>query len=601
MKKCTIITLFFTLLFFVSCGGKKTNTINENVDPNQAKEFLANWSKENVVVNHWLNEPPTLHPTNENNANKTFVFNYIHSYLYNIDLESLNLKPDLAKELPKVSSDGLVYSIDLKDEAKWDDGSPITTDDVIFTFKANKSQYVLNAFAKPYLEFISDIIKKTDKSFDLKLKSKYILNDYILADFVILQEKIYDKNLVLRNYTMIELSEEEVKSTDLSEWADEFNSAKFGSEPTNLIGSGPYKVESWQTGQTITLVKKTNHWASNITNKSSNHEALPDKIIFRVGTDENTTKIEFKNQTYDVSTFISTKGLLDLEKDNDFKTNYNYDFVTSFNSTYLIMNTKPSKRSKLFDDKLVRRAMAHLTPIDDVIKVVYDNKAERMVSPVHNKKADFNTSLKAIDFNIDMANQLLDQAGWKDTDKDNVRDKIIDGKKVKFVFELLYPSNSPVAKDIAELVADNMNKAQIKAKPNGVTLDKCVTQATTHDFDMVFFGFGVTSTPDDFSQLWSTNSWVTNGSNFSGFGNDQSDALIDSIRTELDPVKRKNMSWRFQKLVYDEQPVIFFLTTTRKIIIHKRFGNANMYSERPGVMLNRLKLLYGVIPNVTLP
>ena len=136
-----------------------------------------------------------------------------------------------------------------------------------------------------------------------------------------------------------------------------------------------------------------------------------------------------------------------------------------------------------------------------------------------------------------------------------------------------------------------MKKAGINPIPDGMPMGELVPKATTHDFDITFFAFGQSALPDDFEQLWGTESWTSNGSNISGFGNAQSDALIDSIKMELDWNRRIPMLQRFQKLMYDEQPVIFFMASNRKIIIHKRFGNATMYYERPGVMLNNLKLL----------
>jgi hypothetical protein len=48
---------------------------------------------------------------------------------------------------------------------------------------------------------------------------------------------------------------------------------------------------------------------------------------------------------------------------------------------------------------------------------------------------------------------------------------------------------------------------------------------------------------------------------------------------------------RLQKIIYDEQPYIFMYAASRKIIIHKRFGNQYMTFDRPGVVLNNLRLL----------
>lgn len=604
MQRLCILTLSVCFLF--ACGSKKNGpdgnpNDSTSIQPYRlnadAKECDPSWSKDNIVVNHWLNEPPTLHPTNENSNNRNFVFGYIHSYLLVVDLQTCELKPDLVKTLPTISPDGLTYEFELKEGITWDDGSEITVEDVIFTYKANACGLIANPFAKPYFESLLEVqsIAGSSKKFKFILKEKYILNDYIPTYFAVLQRKLYDKDNVLSKYSFADLKKIELVTieTDLSDWAEKMNGPDYGIDAANINGAGPYKVESWEKGQSIVLVKKKNHWSAKQDQTQLQFVAFPDKIIFKTIADETAIKIEANNQSIDVSAFITTKALLDLEKNAEFVKNYHYGFLPAFNSTYLMMNTKPdgTAHKKLFADKNVRRAMALLTPVDDVIKVVYFGKGDRLVGPMHSSKKGFNKNLTPIPLDVEQAIKLLEGAGWKDTDGDGVRDKVLDNKKEKFEFKLMYPTDSPVAKDIADMVIESMKKAGINVIPDGMTMGELVPKATTHDFDMTFFAFGQSALPDDFKQLWGTNSWTTNGSNISGFGDANSDALIDSIRTELDWNKRIPMLNRFQKMMYDEQPVIFFMSSNRKIIIHKRFGNATMYYEKPGVMLNNLKLL----------
>lgn len=606
MQRLIIWTIF--LGFLHSCGQKNTNKPVNNADSSNIQAYRSNpdasscdpsWSKENIVINHWLNEPPTLHPTNEYTSNRNFVFGYIHSYLLIVDLKTLELQPDLVKSLPNISSDGLSYEFELKDGLTWDDGSAITVNDVIFTYKANACLLTNNAFAKPYIQSLVDVqsIKGSKTKFKFVLKEKYILNEYIPTYFPIMQQKLYDPKGYLTQLSFKNVIDTNIINQDQSSpaalWAAEMNGPKYGIEVPNITGAGPYKLESWEKGQTMVLTKKTSHWSAQQDPSMLQYAALPEKIIFKMIVDENALKIEANNQSIDVTTFISTKALLELEKNPEFSKNYHFGYLPAYNSTYLMMNNKPDgiNHKKFFSDKKVRQAMAYLTPVEDVIKIVYFGKADRLVGPMHPQKKGFNKKLVPIPFDINKGSALLDEAGWKDTDNDGIRDKIIDGKKEKFEFKLMYPSDSPVAKDIADLVIESMKKAGINPIPDGMPMGELVPKATTHDFDITFFAFGQSALPDDFEQLWGTESWTSNGSNISGFGNAQSDALIDSIKMELDWNRRIPMLQRFQKLMYDEQPVIFFMASNRKIIIHKRFGNATMYYERPGVMLNNLKLL----------
>ena len=74
------------------------------------------------------------------------------------------------------------------------------------------------------------------------------------------------------------------------------------------------------------------------------------------------------------------------------------------------------------------------------------------------------------------------------------------------------------------------------------------------------------------------------------FGDAESDALIEEANTALDSEKHKEALWKLQAKIYDEQPYVFLYSTKNKIAIHNRFDNRNMYTERPGVILNNLKL-----------
>ena len=112
-----------------------------------------------------------------------------------------------------------------------------------------------------------------------------------------------------------------------------------------------------------------------------------------------------------------------------------------------------------------------------------------------------------------------------------------------------------------------------------------------HDFDLSMGSWGGVSSPDDFSSIWSTESWKTKGNNFSGFGDEKSDALIDSCKYIVDATRRTPFVKAFQAYVYEEQPYIFLNSSTRRLLLHKRWGNAKFFIQRPGIALNSLQLL----------
>jgi peptide/nickel transport system substrate-binding protein len=436
--------------------------------------------------------------------------------------------------------------------------------------------------------------KADPQKFTLKLKRKYIQNIAFLSDYPLMQRTFFDKGNVLAKYTFAQIDDPSFKADqqkDLNDWATEFNSAKYGHDLKYLTGAGPYYIERWEPGQGMTLAKKKKHWSFGSNNMYEN--SFPEKIVYKINKDQNSQILEFKSQALDASTSISTTTLLELQKDSNFNANYNSRFSDTYNYGFMAMNEKPDgvKHNKLFTDKNVRRAIALLCPLDNINKVVNKGKNKRVVGPVSPLKSEYNAELKLIPYDVETAKKMLDDAGWKDTDGDNIRDKMIDGKKVKFEFNLNYFTSDVAWKDIAQMISEGLYKAGIKADLNPLDASVLFSNAKDHDFDMMMAAWSGSYQPEDYTQIWHTSSWTSKGSNYEGFGNAATDALIDSIKYELDENKRNLMIKRFQKIVYDDQPYVFMFAYLRRYIIHKRFGNQEMYFERPGIWLPNLKLL----------
>lgn len=603
-----IISGIISGFLYTGCGGGKSKQQNSQSDNNSATDsikyikiadsdkFLDDWSKENVLICHHIGEPDDMHPTNGTSATRQELSLYLHKFLLALDYQKLQLRPDVVKALPQVSEDGLTYTYELRDDVKWDDGSPLTADDILFTYKANKCPLTNNPHAKPYLENLKEIVVDKNNPMILKfvMKRQYIQNISFVTDYAIMQRTFFDPQNTLSKYSLEQFDDPAFKADqqkDLNEWATDFNSPKYSRDAKYIVGLGSYRLEKWDPGQSITLVRKENHFTKGSANPGET--SYSDKIIFKVNRDQNSQILEFKSQAMDVSSYLSTKTLMELQKDERFNTNYNSRFTDTYNYSYIALNLKPDgvNHKKFFTDKNVRRAIAHLIPLNDINMVVNKGKNKRMVGPVSPLKPEYNTDLKLIQFEIEQAKKLMDEAGWKDTDGDNIRDKVVDGEKLQLSFNLSYMTTQIEWKDIAQMISEGLYKAGVKANLQPLDFGVFIDNAHSHNFDMMIAAWGGSSFPEDFTQIWHTSSWASQGSNYVGFGNAQSDALIDSIKYAIDDAKRIPMVKRLQSIIYDEQPYIFMFASLRRNAIHKRFGNCEMYFERPGNLLNNLKLI----------
>ena len=156
----------------------------------------------NTVVNHITIQPDGLHPYNDNSSIRSFVFQYTQKTVTKLDLVSLEYIPQLAKELPIISEDGLAYTYELHGGIKWDDGTPLTAEDVVFSTKVMLCPLTNNAQIRSnYTTVIKSVVvdKKNPLKFTMYAHDVNYTNADIFSELYIQQKSYWDPNGVLDN------------------------------------------------------------------------------------------------------------------------------------------------------------------------------------------------------------------------------------------------------------------------------------------------------------------------------------------------------------------------------------------------------------------
>lgn len=573
MFKITI-AIAFSLLIFSSCV--------ENRD-----------LSENKVIAHISSNPDGLHPFNNNSAMRSFIFEHTQKTLVKLDLKSLDYIPSLVKTLPIVSEDGLRYSFELRDGLKWDDGTVVTAKDVEFTSKIQVCPLTDNASVRGnYSSVIKDVLLDSDNplKFTMVAFNKNVTNKSIYSEVYIQQKSHWDPDGMLDDLTFKQIHNPDFKEKkEWSDWFNGFNNGDNSYQAELLVGLGPYQISEWETGSYIIATKKENWWGDNDT--SIYNQNYPEEIIFKIISDDASVFLSLKSEGLDATNRIGTSKLFKLQKHDYFNENYHSEFLNQYTYYYLGMNTRPDgiKRKAFFEDVLVRRAMAHLVPVDEIIEVILHGKGSRQVANLSALKKNYNDTLKLIDLDIEAAKILLDESGWIDTDGDNIRDKEVNGEKIQLSFELSYMS-SPTSKETALIIKESLWRAGVNAIPTPMDFTLFYKNAQEHDFDMMIGGWGGSASYSNPYQLWHTSSWANKGSNFTGFGDAESDSLIDLANRSIIEEEHRNAIWALQAKIYKDQPYVFLYSPKRKIVIHRRFDNADMYFEKPGFVLHNFLL-----------
>ncbi len=540
-------------------------------------------------------EPERLNPWLTEESSALQLTQQIYQPLLDFDPVTLELKPILAKSRPLaqpidtgILRGGTMFTFELHDSARWDNGTPITAADVEFSIKAILSPFSGANNLRTSIDFIRkfEADSQNIRKFRIMTGQKYINSEANLSILPILPKYIYDADNQLKKYDVTQLAlfirdsaKSGLKEVDLSalqRFGEHLQHPKFSRSSEGVIGSGAYRLEEWVTGQRIVLRRKNNWWANNMGAKNAMLVARPEKITYYPVSDEAAMVSMLQNGQLDAAHRLSSRTFLELQKDSTLKDKYHFRSFPTVAFTYIGFNCKNPK----LNDKRVRRAFAHLTETQLVITKMLNGFGEHCVSPFAPSREYYHKGLKTILLDTAKAKSLLAAAGWKDTDNDGILDKVVNGQKIKLEIRFSFAQNNALAKNISLILQENAKPLKIKIISESLDAKILLDKMRHRDVELFFSAFLPAHTPDDPKEIWATSSDTPDGSNRFGFGNKQTDALIEQIRRELDPEKRKVLYYKFQEILYEEQPAIFLFSPKEKILVSKKFQLQNHISNQ---------------------
>lgn len=546
---------------------------------------------DNTVIVGMPADADRLNPLLATTAYARTVYEQIYSYLIWQDPVSGEFLPQLAKSLPerKETADGLVaYTFEIREEAKWDDGSPVTAGDFVFTLKAILNPKVAAQRIRPYVSFIKKV--ETDGANPRKLtvySEKYILaEEAISAAFPVMQESHYDPDGLLKSIVIDQFLQPEViaalaeSDERLGKFAEAFASEKFSREKGGVTGSGPYRLEAWETGQRIVLVKKENWWGDKLAKSNLALEAYPDQITYKILPDAVTTLNALKAEEIDAVFNIDPKDFVELKNVSSVSDRYEFASPPTLSNFFIYVNaTNP-----LLSDKLVRKALSHAVNAPEIIDNVFYGLGQPVHGPAHPSTDYYHKGLKPVEFNIEKAKSLLAQAGWTDSDNNGYVDKDINGVRTELKIKYLMNASRETSKNLALLLQDNAKKAGIQIELVAKDPLQIIDDIKKKNYEIAGGGRAAPNT------LWDPmQSWHTAGDNRTGFGTPETDALIEDIQVTLDEKARNEKYKKLQEIIYDEQVEIYLFVPQDRVLIHKRF-DAEAHSVFPGFSVNRFRL-----------
>ena len=341
-------------------------------------------------------------PANASSAVATAANQHIFEAL--VDLDPVTREPylALAKSEPQASADGKTYTVSLRDGAKFSDGTPVTAEDVAWSFERilKPSDPAAPPLMQGFIPFIASVSAKDQTTVEFKLK----------YPFPLFSQRISVVKIVPKSKT-----------------GDDAASKAFDNAP---IGSGPYKLDSASKESGLKLSKNPSY--------NGPRPAKVDAMTWNTTTEASARVADLQSgrvQAVEQVPYLNVDSL---------KGKFQIDVKQAFNQVFLMFNTS----AKPFDDKRVRQALHYAIDTDAVIKTALNGYGSPATSYLDEGNKDYQKAATVYDYNPDKAKALLKEAGVSDLS-----------------FQLDTTDNA-IVKDVAPLFVESWKKIGVNATLN---------------------------------------------------------------------------------------------------------------------------------------
>jgi peptide/nickel transport system substrate-binding protein len=512
------------------------------------------------LINHMLSDPEQLNPLTSNDAGANSLLGYIFENLLRRDPHTLELRPQLAVARPEISEDRLEYTFKIRQDVHFQDGRPLTGEDVLFSIKAIKCPLVNAPFQRVYYESIVSAELLDPVTIRFKAREPYFLNENVLGGMDVLPRHYYDPDDLLKAVTVTELAGDFAKHEEqVRKFAQNFNQ-NFSRNP---MGSGPYKFKSWSTGQEVVLERDPNYWGNG---KEGIDQVYIDVRKARVINNMDAALVNLKAGNLDMMG-LQPLQYLRQTSGGRFEKEYEKYVYSTPSYTYIGWNNA----HPIFQDMRVRQAMTYFTNREQMVKTILYDLGQVVDGPIYRFRPEYDESLYSYPFDPQKALALLREAGWKDSDGDGILDKEIDGQLTPFRFEIKINSGNDIRKGVALALQDELRKHGIDANVRALDWTIFLDEVRNQKFDAVILGWAMSVTEPDAYQVWHSSQAENRGSNMISYKNPRVDAILEEYRRTFDADKRIELYREFQRILNVEQPYTFLFIQKAATAVSRRF------------------------------
>ncbi|MEH7885158.1 ABC transporter substrate-binding protein [Bacillus sp. JJ1609] len=435
-------------------------------------------------------------------ANTSFRVTYmLYDRLVTYDGTGTEVKPQLAEKWD-VSDDGLTYTFYLNKEAKFHDGTPVTSEAVKYSFTRaiDIGKSAAGQFNKVILKDSFEIVD--DHTIKITLEKPF-------APF------IKTLGTVFANIVNPKLAENHGDDLGESYLADKD------------FGSGPYTLESWDRGQKMVLKANENYWGEVPKLKTVN---------IMIVNEPSTARLMLEKGEVDLLDY----SMLSPDVMKQMEGTEGIDIITQ--PGYQIDDIAINIEKKPLDNVKVRQALAHAVNYDSINNDILLGAGKRIGGIIPEGMFGYNPDVKQYDFDLDKAKALLEEAGL--------------GKG--FETEILISENNEVRKNIAVMMQSDFKKIGVDLKIKTLAWPTFLETVTSGGHQLALAAWTPDYADPDYN-LWyfAHSSSKGPGFNLAFYENSKVDQLLEEGRKTVDEGRREEIYQEIQAIMSEEVPYIF--------------------------------------------
>jgi peptide/nickel transport system substrate-binding protein len=494
--------------------------------------------------------PDSLNPGNGLLSEAYTMYELVYDTPIAVDAAG-NFVPELATDW-SVSDDGLTWTLTFRDDATFHDGEPLTAEDVRYSM-----QLYQDTEAFPYLPSYVELfetIEAPDATTVVLTTAEPIANfEASMAFIYVLPKHIWEPALAAD-----ECAEESAPPEEEDPEATPIPCGAVGFENADMIGSGPFSLGEASQGEFVILDANKEYWgtAPNV-----------DEVIFQVIDNGDARVTALTTGQVDAIVDVPTTSIPALQNSENVKVHI-ADVAAGGSLTDVFFNLTTAENCPTdeggvcnghpaLQDVEVRRALAMAVDKEQLIVVATGGTGSPGLSLVPPGLGDFYASeIEDYAFDVDGANELLDDAGYLDSDGDGVRECLPSQDCETLTMRLNYPSDATTGARETDLLKDMWEQIGVVVEIQSLDADTLTSVCCpTFDYDIIMWGWG--SDPDPAFLLGvALCTEIPSGFSESGYCNPAYDDLYDAQAIETDHDARVDLVHQMQQILVDDVPYI---------------------------------------------